>query len=61
MKQSAHEAAFLNLTDRVLSMTKEELNRREAEYRKQVDANPRRRGPKRKAVKPPSASPGPVS
>jgi hypothetical protein len=60
MKQSAHEVAFLNLTDRVLGMSKEELNRREAEYRKQVDANPRRRGPKRKAVKPPSASPGPV-
>jgi hypothetical protein len=61
MKQSAHHDAFLNLVDRVLSMSKEELNRRETEYRKQVDANPRRRGPKRKAVKPPSASPGPVA
>jgi hypothetical protein len=60
MKHSAHQEAFLNLTDRVLGMSKEELNRREAEYRKQVDANPRRRGPKRKAIKPPSASPGPV-
>jgi hypothetical protein len=60
MKHSAHQEAFLKLTDRVLDMSKEELNRREAEYRKQVDANPRRRGPKRKAVKPPSASPGPV-
>jgi hypothetical protein len=38
MKQSVHEVAFLNLTERVLSMSKEELNRREAEYRKQVDA-----------------------
>lgn len=61
MKHSAHHEAFLNLTDRVLGMSKEDLNRREAEYRKQVDANPRRRGPKRKAVTPPSASPGPVA
>jgi hypothetical protein len=61
MKHSAHYEAFVNLTDRVLGMSKEELNQREAEYRKQVDANPRRRGPKRKAVKPPSASPGPVA
>jgi hypothetical protein len=60
MKHSAHHEAFLNLTDRVLGMSKEELDRREAEYRKRVDANPRRRGPKRKAVKPPSASPGPA-
>jgi hypothetical protein len=61
MKHSGHQEAFLSLADRVLSMSKEELNRREAEYRKQVDANPRRRGPKRKAVKPPSASPGPAA
>jgi len=61
MKHSAHHEAFLNLTDRVLAMSKDELNRCEAEYRKQVDANPRRRGPKRKAIKPPSASPGPVA
>jgi len=61
MKHSAHYKAFLNLTDRVIGMSKEELNRREAEYRKQVDANPRRRGPKRKAVTPPSASHGPVA
>jgi len=59
MKHSRHETAFLNLVDSVLGMSKEELNRRETEYRKQVDANPRRRGPKRK-VKPPSASPGPA-
>jgi hypothetical protein len=61
MKQSRHETAFLNLVDSVLGMSKEELNRREAEYRQSVDANPRRRGPKRKAVKPPSASHDPVS
>jgi hypothetical protein len=61
MKHSAHYKAFLDLTDRILGMSKEELNQREAEYRKQVDANPRRRGPKRKAIKPPSASRGTVA
>jgi hypothetical protein len=61
MKHSRHETSFLNLVDSVLSMSKDELNRRESEYRQSVDANPRRRGPKRKAVKPPSASHGPAS
>ena len=40
MKHSRHETAFLNLVDSVLGMPKEELNRREAEYRQLVDANP---------------------
>jgi hypothetical protein len=39
----------------LLSVPHSELVRREAEYRKQVEANPNRRGPKRKA-KTPSAS-----
>ncbi len=45
-----------------MSVPHEEMQRREAEYRKQVEANPRRRGPKpgtkrkRKAITPPSAS-----
>jgi len=37
------------------------MQRREADYRKQVDANPKRRGPKRgarrKAASPPSDNP----
>jgi hypothetical protein len=51
---------FTNLVDRLLTVSHEEMQRREAEYRKQVDANPKRRGPKRgskrkrKAI-PPSA------
>jgi len=41
--------AFSALVSQVISVPKEEILRREAEYRKKVDANPNRRGPKRKA------------
>ena len=51
MKHSAERNAFDNLVDRVLSVSHEEIKRREAEYKKRADANPRKRGPKRK-VKP---------
>ena len=64
MKHSAEYTAFTNLVDRVLSVPHEEIQRREAEYRKQVDASPKRRGPKRgskRKIKPrSSASPGPA-
>ena len=40
----------------LLSVPRAELLRREAEYRKQVDANPNRRGPKRKAKTNPSGT-----
>ena len=40
---------FTALVDRVISVPKEEITRREQEYRRQVDANPNRRGPKRGA------------
>jgi hypothetical protein len=60
MKYSAEHQRFANLVDRVLSVSHEELKRREAEYKRQSDANPRKRGPKRK-VRPPSASPGPAA
>ena len=55
--------AFLNLVSRVISVPRSEILRREAEYRKQVDANPKRRGPKRgsKRKSKPSAYPGPTS
>ena len=62
MKHSAEYKRFTNLVDRLLAVSHEEMKGREAGYRKQVDANPHRRGPKRgtkrkrKAVKPPSAS-----
>jgi hypothetical protein len=48
--------AFLKLVDKVVSVPKIEILRREAEYQKQASLNPKRRGPKRK-VKQPSASP----
>jgi hypothetical protein len=41
--------AFTSLVDRLLTVPKEEVDRRQAEYRKQVEQNPRKRGPKKKA------------
>lgn len=41
-------ASFTDLVDRVLAIPREELDRREKEYRERVDQNPKRRGPKRK-------------
>ena len=61
MKYRSEFDAFTNLVDRLLAVAPEEMRRREAEYKKQADANPRKRGPKRRAVKPPSASPDPVA
>lgn len=45
---------FTNLVDNLLTVSHEEMQRRETEYRKQADANPNKRGPKkkRKAMKP---------
>jgi hypothetical protein len=50
--------AFTNTVDRLLTVPREEMLRREKEYRKQVEQNPRRRGPKRKVKT--SASHGPA-
>jgi len=64
MKHSAEYSAFENLVSRVMSVPHDEIMRREAEYRAQVDANPNRPGPKRgwkpkkRKAKQPSASPG---
>jgi hypothetical protein len=59
MKQDAHPSLefqkFDALMGKMLSVSHAEMQRREAAYRKQVDANPKRRGPKRK-VKSSSAS-----
>jgi hypothetical protein len=60
MKHSAEYNAFTKIVDTVLSVSHEEMQRREAEYRKQVDENTNRRGPKRgskRKIKQPSASP----
>ena len=62
MRHTAEYAAFTKVVDAVLSVSREEMQRREAEYRKKVDANPNRRGPKRgskRKPKQPSASPYP--
>jgi len=40
--------AFTSAMDKILSVPKAEILRREAEYRKKADANPRKRGPKPK-------------
>ena len=47
--------AFTNTVDRLLAVPREEIQRREKEYREKVDQNPKRRGPKRKVKA--SASP----
>ena len=41
--------AFTSLVDRLLAVPKSEVDRRQAEYRKQAEQNPRKRGPKPKA------------
>lgn len=46
--------AFSRMVDLLLSVPRETINARQAKYREQVDANPKRRGPKRKVK--PSAS-----
>jgi len=64
MKRSAEYTAFTKVVDAVLSVSREEMLRREAKYRSTVDANPNRRGPKRgskRKSKQSSASPDPAS
>jgi hypothetical protein len=57
MKHSAEYRKFTGLVDRLLTVSREEMERREAEYRKQVDANPNRRGPKRGSKKRKASTP----
>jgi len=47
MKPSTEFQRFDKLVSDLLSVPHDEIKRREAEYRKQVDANPHRPGPKR--------------
>lgn len=44
---------FRTLTERLLTVSKETLDRRMAEYKEQAAQNPNRRGPKPKARKNP--------
>jgi hypothetical protein len=48
MRRSNEFVAFTDLVDRVLSVPKAEILRREAEYQKQAALNPKRRGRKKK-------------
>lgn len=64
MKHESEFSRFTRIVDSILSVPREGIMRREAEYRAQVDANPKRRGPKRgskRQSKQPSASPGPAA
>lgn len=56
MKHSAEYDRFRSAVERIMSVPKAEILRREAEYKKRADANPRKRGPKRK-VKPSASDP----
>jgi hypothetical protein len=47
-RQPKEYQAFTSLVDRLLAVPKTEVDRRQVEYRKQVEKNPRKRGPKRK-------------
>ncbi len=58
MKPLTEHDLFTRLVDRVLTVPREEILRREAEYKERANTNPRKRGPKRK-VKIPSVSPDP--
>jgi hypothetical protein len=60
MKHSAEYTAFTKVVDAVLSVSREEMQRREAIYKAHSDANPKKRGPKKgskRKTKQPSASP----
>jgi len=62
MAHSVEYQRFSTLVDSVLSVSREEMQLREAAYRAEVDANPKRRGPKRGTKRKPkqtSASPVP--
>ena len=49
MKHSAEYNTFSEAVTRIMAVPKAEILRREAEYKKQADANPNKRGPKPKA------------
>lgn len=50
MKTDEHEK-FVDLVDCLLTVPHEEMRDRELEYKRQSEANPNRRGPKRGAKK----------
>ena len=56
MKDSYEYTAFTKVVDAVLSVSREEMLRREAAYRSQVESNPKKRGPKKGTKRKPKAS-----
>lgn len=55
-RPSKEYQAFVNLTDKLLSVPRAEIQKRVAQHRQQAAQNPRKRGPKPK-VKPSVSSP----
>ncbi len=49
-RPSKEYAAFVNLTDRLLSVPRETIQQRIVQHREAADKNPKKRGPKRKSV-----------
>jgi hypothetical protein len=54
-RPSKEYQAFRDLTDRLLTVSKETLDERVAEYKEKAAQNPNRRGPKPKATRPVSS------
>jgi hypothetical protein len=48
VKHSQEYDAFTNAVERIMSIPKAEILRRESEYKKVADANPHKRGPRPK-------------
>ena len=62
MRHSAEYTAFTKVVDAVLSVSHEEMKRRESAYRAKAESNPKKRGPKKgtkRKSKKPSVSPVP--
>lgn len=55
MKHSAEYEVFTGAVEHLMAIPKAEILRREAEYKKRADLNPRKRGPKKKIKTSPSA------
>jgi len=55
-RPSKEYTEFVKLTDKLLSVPRAELQKREEQYREKAAQNPNKRGPKRKAVTPSAES-----
>ena len=55
--KSTEYAEFTRVVNSVLSVSREEMKRREAAYRAMTDANPNKRGPKKGTKRKPKQAP----